>query len=94
MDHAAIDADIMDIGVGVFCDTTGIGQGIAPAIAAVPFRDWEFQQIDVIPLRMFSFTGPVLTVLGANLIIKNGPADLDELPHRRVTGQAKHHGEA
>ena len=42
-DHAAINSDIHDIGVGILGDDAGIGEDVAPAVEAVPLAAREIR---------------------------------------------------
>ena len=93
-DHAAIDADIHHIGVGILGDDAAVSHDVAAAVEPVPLRHRQLVEIDVI-----AFDDVLLDRTGRddfrrNGVGQHGAAELDQFARMRVRRHAEHHGDA
>ena len=92
--HAAIDADIHDVGGGILGDDAAVGEDVAAAVGAVPLRRREIVEVDVV-----AFDDVLLHRSGGDDfrrdgVGEHGAAELDQFARMGVGRQAQHHGDA
>src|SRR5665647_1348578 len=92
--HAAIDADVHDIGGGILGHDAAIGEDVAPAVEPVPVRDREIIEVDVFAGDDVLFHRPGLDDPGRDAAVEDVAADLHQFARMRIRRKPQHHGDA
>ncbi len=92
--HAAIDADVHDVGLGIFGDDAAVGEDVAAAVGSVPLWHREFIKIDIFAGDDVLFDRTGLDDFRRDVAGQNGAAELDQFARMGVGWQAEHHGDA
>ena len=92
--HAAIDADIHDVGVGVLGDDAAVGENVAAAVGAIPLRRREVVEIHIVALDDVLLDWSGLDDFRRDRAGENGAAEFDQLAWMGVGRQPEHHGDA
>src|SRR5262249_53648020 len=92
--HAAVDADVHDTGVGILGHASAVGDDVAAAVEPVPIGRRKLIKIDVLAGDLVLLHRAVFDDARGDAAVEDAAADLHQFARMGVGRKAQHHGDA